>query len=164
MLINFPRTFYHQLLRRGMGSVAHVFTHRCLCLRKHTTLSRYVHMTVVFTISGGFHALSDLAQGIPLDQSGAMHFFVIQAIGIMFEDSVKALFARLRKPVGSSKVSGLPFIFCRVLGYCWVVAWLAWSTPIWIFPSLQRDRGNPIIPMPAIVSESMRSLSFHHVL
>lgn len=155
------RTFYHQLLRRGMGSVAYVFTHKCLHLPRHTKLSRYVHMTTVFAVSGVFHALCDLTQGIPLKESGAMQFFVVQALAIMFEDSVTALLASLTESVGVPKPFNLLVVASKVFGYCWVVAWLAWSTPIWIFPTLQRDEGNPIIPVPASISESLRLLVCH---
>lgn len=143
-----------------MGSVAYVFTHKCLDIPRHTKLSRYVHMMMVFAVSGVFHALCDLTQGIPLKESGAMQFFVIQAFAIMFEDSATALLARLRDYIGI-KPSNYLVAASRLFGYCWVVAWLAWSTPIWIFPSLQRDKGNPIIPVPAGISEFLRSLISH---
>lgn len=158
VLIELSRTFYHQLLRRGMSSVAHFFSHKCLRLSRHTWLSRYVHMTMVFVISGIFHALCDLTQGIPLDQSGALQFFVMQAFAIMFEDLATAFLRRFGVNTGKTK----PSAAARVLGYFWVVAWLAWSTPVWIFPSLQRDKGNPIIPIPASISEFLRSLSYHY--
>lgn len=142
-----------------MSSVAHVFTYKLLRLPRHTRLSRLCYVIVVFAISGLFHALSDLTQGIPSNESGALRFFVIQAFAIMFEDSVTALFTRSKKLTGGYKPYALTIFVARVLGYCWVVAWLTWSTPIWIFPSLQRDKGNPLVPLPASVSDSLRSLA-----
>lgn len=146
-----------------MSSVAHVLTYKVLRLPRRTRLSRYCHMTVVFAISGIFHALSDLTQGIPPNESGAIQFFIIQVFAIIFEDSITAL-TRRKTITEGYKPYGLTIIGARVLGYCWVVAWLAWSTPIWIFPSLQRDKGNPIVPLPASVSNSLKDLKFRFPL
>ena len=99
-------------------------------------------MAMVFTVSGIFHLLSDISQGIPKDESGAMQFFGMQTLGIMFEDAVQALFIRVR---GSENAIGSRLIG-RVAGYLWVVAWLSWTSPIWIYPIMSRDTGTPIVP------------------
>ncbi|KAK4151731.1 membrane bound O-acyl transferase family-domain-containing protein [Chaetomidium leptoderma] len=139
--------FYHQLIRQGCSSVAHYITYSVLRFRKERSslAARYVFTTLVFTVSGVFHALSDVSQGIPLRESGAMYFFGTQALGIMLEDAFQAIASR----AGSSKqnVQGkLEGILGRVCGHLWLLVWLAWTSPVWIYMSMQRDKGEPIIP------------------
>ena len=99
-------------------------------------------MFLVFAVSGVFHFLGDIAQGICGHESGAMHFFCTQALGIMFEDMAQAL---LRRLVGAKPIAKFGF-FTRTVGYIWLVAWLTWTSPIWIYPAMQRDKGEPIVP------------------
>lgn len=136
------RSFYHQLIRRGCSSIAHFAAHRCLGLKKGSFITRYVVITLVFMVSGVFHLLSDLPQLIPVSESGAMPFFCIQAFGIMLEDAVQAV---LRKFLGESN-NRVVVPAKRLIGYSWVVAWLAWTSPIWIYPAMQRDTGTPLVP------------------
>lgn len=139
------RSFYHQLIRRGCSSIAHFVTYPCLNLKKGSLLARYTFITNVFIVSGIFHALSDGTQGIPSSESGAMSFFCMQAAGIMFEDTLQALFKRVAKIEGD-KISKSQRMQMRTFGYVWVMAWLTWTSPIWIYPAIQRDKGTPIIP------------------
>lgn len=99
----------------------------------------------MFAVSGIFHALSDVSQGIPLGESGAMRFFVLQAIGIMLEDAFQALIFR-GEPSGHQGRGMLGTVLERVGGPLWLVAWLTWTSPGWIYMFLQRDKGVPIIP------------------
>ena len=105
-------------------------------------VARYAFTMLVFTVSGVFHSLSDISQGIPLGESGAMRFFCIQAAGIMFEDAAQALFNRLRGGEMTDKSRRAT----RAAGYLWVVAWLSWTSPIWIYPAMARDKGAPLVP------------------
>ncbi|KAH7320699.1 membrane bound O-acyl transferase family-domain-containing protein [Stachybotrys elegans] len=142
-------SFYHQLLRRGCGGIAHFLTCTCLGLSKRGIWSRYIYTCAVFMVSGLFHAFSDVAQGIPWSESGALQFFMLQVFGIMLEDAFGALL-RLRTSSDwdpaqrSFSTSRRPF---KALGYLWTLAWLVWSTPVWIYPSLQRSTGVAIIPI-----------------
>lgn len=105
-------------------------------------VSRYAFTTLVFTVSGVFHALSDISQGIPLGESGATRFFCIQALGIMVEDAAQALFKQYRGGEMTNKTRTAT----RAAGYLWVVAWLSWTSPIWIYPAMARDKGTPLVP------------------
>lgn len=151
------RRFYHQLIRRGCSSIAHLITYPCLRLRRGTLSARYVFMAVAFAVSAIFHLLSDIALGIPMHESGAVLFFCCQTPAIMFEDAAKALFQRLSGKIGSvaarkkNKISyselSLPDrVLVRALGYSWVVIWLTCMSPVWIYPAMQRDTGIPLIP------------------
>jgi hypothetical protein len=75
------------------------------------------------------HSLAELAGGLSLERSGTLGFFCIQAVGIMFEDAIKAIF-RCGKPRGEERP---PFLY-RLLGYTWVAIFLVWSTPGWLYP------------------------------
>lgn len=149
--------FYHQLIRRGCSSIAHLITYPCLKLRKGSLPARYVFMTVAFTVSAIFHLLSNIALGIPAHESGALLFFGCQTPAIMLEDAAMALFQQLAGRVGGvttrkkNKISCSDFsllkrVLIRALGYLWVVIWLTCMSPVWIYPAMQRDTGVPLIP------------------
>lgn len=63
-------------------------------------------------------------------ESGAVQFFCVQALGIMIEDGVQYLHRRLFKRDSGAQHSLLE----RCIGYAWVLAFLVWTTPVWIFP------------------------------
>lgn len=59
----------------------------------------------------------------------------------MLEDAIQALFRSYRGEKGGAS----PWA-ARALGYLWVVAWMVWTTPVWTYPSMQRDKGERILP------------------
>lgn len=135
--------FYHQLLRRGCGSIAHAITYTLLRLRRGGFIGRYLFILLTFAISGVFHTFSDISQGIGFKESGAMIFFCIQALGIVVEDGVKAM---VRSPKEGEQRGNVLFGWRKVTGYLWVLLWLSWTTPKWTYPMMQRDSGGPILP------------------
>jgi hypothetical protein len=62
---------------------------------------------------------------------GAIQFFCNQALGIMIEDGVQELYRRIS---GKSNDSVDTPLWAKIMGYLWVVAFLSWSTPIWVYP------------------------------
>lgn len=149
--------FYHQLIRRGCSSIAHLITYPCLKLRKGSLPARYVFMAVVFAVSAIFHLLSDIAIGIPAHESGAVIFFCCQTPAIMFEDAAKALFQQLAGRIGGvttrkkhkisySEMSLSERVLIKALGYLWVLIWLTCISPVWIYPAMRRDTGIPLVP------------------
>lgn len=100
---------------------------------------------ITFAVSGVYHVFSDITQQIPLQESGAFRFFYIQVLGIMFEDAVQALYGYLtgNKTLKSQYAP-------KALGYIWVVFWLVWTTPVWKYPAMQRDKGEPLLPFSLI--------------
>lgn len=137
------RCFYHQLLRRGCGSIAHLITYTILQLGRGGFIGRYLFISLTFAVSGVFHLCSDMSQGIGPRESGALHFFCIQALGIMIEDGIGAA-ARPTKEV-AQKGNG-HFRWRKAAGFTWVLIWLTWTTPTWTYPMMQRSRGEPILP------------------
>ena len=59
-----------------------------------------------------------------LSETGAMRFFVTQVLGFAIEDAVQAVYRRTAKPRP---------VMARVCGYAWVVVFLLWSTPAWVY-------------------------------
>lgn len=84
------------------------------------------------------HALGDIAQGFTWKQSTSIRFFCIQALGIMFEDLAQATYIRIVPKRHIFLSSNSRF---KVLGYLWVLIFLVWSTPIWIYPSIYQNNG-----------------------
>ena len=65
--------------------------------------------------------------GIPRAEAGSLMFFLLQPLGIMLEDGMQALTRQIPSSSFLGRVQ-------RVVGYVWVMAFLAWSTPTWFYP------------------------------
>lgn len=68
----------------------------------------------------------------------------MQAIGIMMEDTVQAIY---RWYYGQKRSAASPRGWKCVLGFVWLLLWLTWTTPVWIYPTAQRSSGQPILPI-----------------
>lgn len=128
-------------MRRRAGSPANFITYKVLGLRNGGIVGRYTCILLTFSVTGALHVWIDMGFGIPWLESGSMQFFCMQTIGIMIEDAVHAMF---KSVVGSKegKRNGV----VNVLGFLWFLAWMSWSMPIWIFPSIQRNSGMKLLP------------------
>lgn len=146
----------HQLLRRGCCSIAHFITPPFLHVPRESLPGRYVFLSLVFAISAGFFLLVDITTGIPVRESGAVVFFCWQIPAIMLEDLVLIVAQRVAVSrglgvtrQGDFSVDRLPpnmKLATRAIGYVWVFTWLMWMSPVWIYPAMERDTGEPIIP------------------
>ena len=83
-----------------MAHFSHVIQRSCLLL----------------ALSGLLHYIVDIETGVPPSQTGALKFFVVQGLGIMFEDAVQALYRR--------NISGKPGSWTRIVDYLWVSLFL----------------------------------------
>lgn len=128
-------------------------TYTILRFNRGRVVGRYLFTFLVFSVSGVFHLCCDITQGIPSLESGAMRFFILQALGIMLEDAVSAVLGRLCPRKFRNISSSL-----KPLGYVWVATWLMWSSPTWIYSSMRRATGEPLIPVPRQI-EAL----FHHI-
>src|ERR1700733_11128495 len=90
--------------------------HRVFKLTPGTNLSSYAQLYTAFFISGLAH--------VPPSDTGALQFFVLQAVAITFEDAVIALAVK----VGLKHSSAL----FRRLGYVWVYCWFVYSLTSWV--------------------------------
>ena len=91
---------------------------------------------LAFWISGVMHFLIDLSADIPMRDSGAIRFFTIQALGIILEEVVQKAD---RNVIGNFNQSVL-LVWRRCIGYGWVLAFLSWSAPVYIYPTLLRTK------------------------
>ncbi|KXS94515.1 hypothetical protein AC578_3187 [Pseudocercospora eumusae] len=129
--------FYHQNIRRSCSSIAHFFTYHILPFRKGTIVGRYAFITLVFAISGVFHHLADIAR-MPEGGSAAVQFFLMQPLGIGCERILQTLYGLSTQlsfvTPTSRKYSQL---ILRILGYAWVMTWIVWTSPVWIYSSVR---------------------------
>ncbi len=130
--------FWHQMYRQTFGSPARFLVHDVLRIPQHTLVARYSRILSTFFISGLLHLSTDIAVGIKFGESGSIRFFCTQALGILLEDGVQALYHySIPKEQRSWKTANL----AKIIGYVWLGGFLAWSTPTWAYPALRRITG-----------------------
>ena len=79
----------------------------------------------------------DVASGIPWQDSGSIKFFCMQVFGIILEESIQAAYGlspRLQRQFESR------LWWFRVMGRAWVIAFMAWTVPGWMYPMICRTR------------------------
>ena len=130
------RVYWHQKLRAMVEGISRFVTHSVLQIPQSTILARYSNIFIAFFLSGLIHVASDHGQTIPIHESGAIQFFVTQALGIMIEDGFQAVYYSL---TGKRRPSKAPVLH-RVVGYLWLVLFLTWSTPVWTYPLIRTVR------------------------
>lgn len=126
------------MFRQTFSSPAKFLVDRVLHLTNHRLVARYAKIFATFFLSGLLHLVVDLALGMSLSESGAVRFFCMQAVEIMLEDGVQAMYRRMRGTESALPPSG----WARTLGYVWVVAFLSWSTPMYAYPAIRRNHGD----------------------
>lgn len=129
---------WHQHLRKYFTALADLIVYKALRLRKGKLITRYLHLSLIFLISGLWHAWIEFAQGFPARQSGQIPFFVTQVVGILLEDTVQAVYRSTR----GVQWGAPPTPMARAVGYVWLVVFLWWSTPIWFYPQRRISRAN----------------------
>ena len=77
------------------------------------------------------HIAADAGGGVKL------RTFCTQALGVVIEDGVQYIYRTYLKPSGHQ--NGIT-MFERCVGYIWVVSFLVWSSPAWVFPATRNMR------------------------
>ena len=127
------RCFWHQTLRQRISSPSYLITYSWLRLRQGGIVARYVNIFLTFMVSGLLHVAEEYGTGVTLQQSGSMRFFCTQVLGVMFEDTIQAVFHSL---------AGQRYRrWTKVVGYVWFALWMVWSSPAWLYPKLQNNQG-----------------------
>lgn len=145
---------WHRINRRIVSDPTNLIVYCLLKLPCNSIVSRYSALMLHFFISGVLHAVMDVATGIPWLSSGAIQFFCTQALGILLEDSAQAMYY---SAFGRSRVSTSPALWSRCLGYVWLVIFLSWSMPVYLYPTLYRTKGStqgsvlPFSPLRAFI-------------
>lgn len=133
------------MLRRPFSSLADFLIHDLLRLTQHLLLARYAQILATFLVSGLLHLVVDLALGMSFSDTGSVRFFCTQALGIAIEDGVQAVSRSVRGGIGavgssSSAPVGEGWVK-KTVGFVWVVAFLSWSTPVWVYPAIRMNQG-----------------------
>lgn len=118
---------WHQMFRCFLtGHADLVVDHTLPFVSRRSAVSRYTRLTIAFFISGLIHHRADQLMGVPNAENGAVVFFLLHAAFIMVEDALGPVFIAL-----------LPERARHVLGYLWVFAFFAWTSPVWIYSGMR---------------------------
>ena len=133
-------------MRSGFEGASNFVTHDVLHLPAHGALQRYTKIFASFALSGVMHVFADMGGGLTMQQSGALQFFCMQALGIMMEDGVKEAYKHLTNVTGR-----LPHSMERAIGYAWVLFFFVWTSPVWVFPAtLQMKEEEAMLSLSAL--------------
>ncbi|KAI9925064.1 hypothetical protein MW887_006472 [Aspergillus wentii] len=136
-LRQFWRSAWHQSLRRPLVASTDCLLFSLLRLTRGTLAACYIRLFLVFFMSGLVHAFMDMGFTVPLEETGSLWFFVLQ---------VPAIIAEIIFQKFCSKTGGK---LRQILGYVWVLSFLAWATPVWIDPIIWRlYEGGIRVPSP----------------
>jgi len=128
------RKSWHQAVRSDLDGPSRFVTFTILRLPRGTLVARYSNIFWAFFISGVLHWNPKRVGALSLEKSGAIRFFYTQPFGIMIEDGVQELYRRAR---GKTPPQSPTPMWAKLIGYVWVIAFLAWSTPSWAYPVLR---------------------------
>ena len=105
-------------------------------LPRQGILQRYTKIFFSFALSGIMHIFADAGGGLSMRQSGALQFFCMQALGIVIEDGAQHIYKQVTK-----RKTGDTLITCeRIIGYTWVISFLIYTSPVWVFPATLQMR------------------------
>ena len=148
--------FWHQHTRQKLNGPATFITNGILRFKSGTLITRYVNLILTFMISGLMHWMVDVSGGLSWRRSGAFRFFYTQALGIMLEDALQAIYRHSR---GTQRDPGPPQRWIRMLGYLWVLIFFAWSSPAWFYPILRPITRDPKYePLPFSLTVLLKKL------
>lgn len=133
---NICRKSWHQNLRSGCEGLSNFAAHDMLHLPRYGLLQRYTKIFCSFLISGIMHARADTGGGMSMRESGAIQFFCMQAVGIIIEDAVRNVYSTYCNSNSSFGATMLK----KAIGYTWVLFFLVWTTPVWVFPAILNMR------------------------
>ncbi|KAL6235275.1 hypothetical protein BDW75DRAFT_230456 [Aspergillus navahoensis] len=142
-LRRFWGNFWHQLFRWPMQGISSFACRDILRLPRPSLVERYMNIALVFVISSSLHLAIDGRAGIMLPQTGALRCFLIQPVGIMLEDGVRAIHQRL--------CGGNSSKWTRMARYIWVWTFLTLLAPLYNFPLFRyQDPARNGVPVPVI--------------
>jgi hypothetical protein len=88
----------------------------------------YFKLFTTFFLSGLIHATGEYLLSQSSSEGKAIQFFLLQAVGITFEDALIASASRL----GYRKANA----FFKLIGFIWVFMWFTFFLPMWLDPQL----------------------------
>jgi hypothetical protein len=112
--------------------------HEVLKLPPQSLFDGALTLMSAFALSGVLHTAAGVASGMPANQLGVFRFFCTQALGVLFEQSIFALLQTKKRVAISGHKSDRPGWHVRIVGYAWVIAFMSWTGPSWIYPQAAR--------------------------
>jgi Membrane bound O-acyl transferase family len=141
---NFWGLSWHQNLRHTVTIYSDLLAG--LVPIKNRLFQRYFKIIIAFGISGFLHEIAHVyITGHSFHLTTV--FFMLCGVGIMMEDLVQHLYKSIVR-----KGSTGPSWYERLIGYCWVVLFYTWATPLWSF-SPSRDSTGFYLPVRFINSQ-----------
>ncbi|KAB5547123.1 membrane bound O-acyl transferase family-domain-containing protein [Coniochaeta sp. 2T2.1] len=133
---------WHQLVRDVVVTPG-TFLADLLGLPNRGVVRRYFEAVTAFGISGLLHVAIDQVRGISPAESGALRFFLMQPLGIAFEEIVQAVWSRLFGTTGKNyQEDGKktePALWKRLVGFAWWGFFLGWTLPVWMYPNVLKQ-------------------------
>ncbi|KAK4220699.1 membrane bound O-acyl transferase family-domain-containing protein [Podospora fimiseda] len=151
-LRSFWSTFWHQKNTHRLRATSNWILFEVLRLPRESKIGRHARPWIIFLLSGLFHVAIDASSGMVPHESGAMHFFTVQPLGILIED----LTTGALKLFGAKPSSTIQ----QLVGAIWVLLWMAWIAPAYMFPVLaQAESGEKgVVPLSVAKIMSKRLL------
>ena len=121
LTIKLDSRVWHQTLRKNLTSHAN-FLANTLHLPRGT-FTTYFKLFTTFLISGLLHAIGEHVFFQNFPEGATVQFFLLQAVGITFEDAVIGIASRL----GYKESNAF-----KLIGFMWVFAWFTFCMPMWV--------------------------------
>lgn len=130
--------------RWPLSSYSNIITRQWLGLHRRSLLYRYLNNALVFTLSGASHVIANWKVNVYDGDIGCLGFFLSFPLGYMLEDSAQHFWNtgkhRIMKDPGPAMCSKLHSILLyleKAIGFAWVLGFLTFVTPWWIYPYLR---------------------------
>lgn len=119
------------------------FVFSVLRIPSSSAVAYILRLVLVFALSGLVHLGMDLGFSVPIKNSGALHFFTVQAFGMMFEQLADYVWSTVFGNNTRTSIAG------RIVGYLWVIGFLAVTAPTWLVPIIKGVYdGGERVPLP----------------
>jgi hypothetical protein len=145
--------FWHLSVKNRIYGPSIYITEKILKLPRGSLATQYTILLLTFVFSTSFHALGDIACGIPPSKTGAPLFFGVQAIAIILEDLVqytwKCFFSYQDAQVSEKEKKQIhkgPARWQVWVGRLWVFLFMYWCTPFYAYPVTAHNGDGLIVP------------------
>jgi hypothetical protein len=118
--------------------------------KKGTLVDRYLNVTFPFLLSGIVHTVLDVCGGVPRSEARTWVYFVLQAFGIMVEDTIEAAYRAMFTCKNGEKLKLL--FWHKMVGYLWVFLFQVWATSAWTYANVRHQDpvNNHILPFSVV--------------
>ncbi|KAJ8058855.1 hypothetical protein OCU04_011838 [Sclerotinia nivalis] len=129
---------WHQNLRSLLTGPAAKITYDVLHLRRGSLPAHFSSVIITFALSGIMHSYAGVAAGMSPKQLNVIHLFITQALGVVVEDLVRLGFLKATGQGSKKGKNDTPSLAHKIIGYLWVVAFMTWSGPVWLYPQASK--------------------------